>query len=247
MIDSIRSEFRKLLTVRSTYLIIIASMLITALFAGVIEGYKGNSTALQNPKLLSGESTSAIVFVGLVLAFAGLLLFGHEYNYKTIMYTLTSSNRRFKSLLAKLFVISVFGAITALFIAFFSPLCTILGVHIVGNQIGPQQFNYASIMWRCVFVGWGYAMYAFILIAIIRNQIGALVTFLIVPLIGENILMLLLKDNTKYLPFTALQAVAAPDNLGNHTTSAHSAIVSLAYIAVGLFVSAILFLKRDAN
>jgi len=247
MLAALRSEFRKLLSVRSTYFIVGASLLIVAFFAGFIEGVRNNPASLQRPDLLMSESTNAIVFVGLILAFAGLLLVGHEYRYSTIMYTLTSSNRRYKTLVAKLLVVSTFAIVTSLIVTFFSPLCTIIGAHLQGNTVGPQVFNYWSVVWRCVFCGWGYAVYAFLLITILRNQVGAIVTFLLIPLIGENILGQLLKNNMKYLPFNAVQSVASPTGLGNHTTSGHEAIVVLVYVAIGLAISAILFVRRDAN
>jgi len=247
MIPVLKSEFRKLLTVRSTYVIVGLSLLITAFFAGFIEGFQARPEALLRPDLLASESTNALVFVGLILAFAGLLLVGHEYRYNTIMYSLTSSNRRLKVLAAKVVCISVFAAITSLIVMFFAPFTTIAGAALHGNHIGAQDYNVWSLLWRCWFCGWGYAMYALILVAIMRNQIGAIVTFLLTPLIGENILGLLLKHNVIYLPFTAVQAVAQPTGLGNHTTSGHEALVVLTYVAVGLVASAALFVRRDAN
>ncbi len=247
MLPSLKSEFRKLLTVRSTYFIVLTSLLITVLVAGFIQGFRGEPASLRSPTLLAGESSGAIVFVGFILAFAGLLLAGHEYRYNTITYTLTSANRRYKVLLSKFLVITVFAALTSLLIMFFSPLCTIIGVHLAGKHIGPQSFDIWPLLWRCVFVGWGYAMYAFILLMILRNQVGAIVTFLLLPLIGENILTLLLKHNSTYLPFSALQSVIGQVNPSNPTTSGHQALVVAVYVAVGLLVSAVLFIRRDAN
>lgn len=247
MIADLKAEFRKLLTVRSTYFIVGATLLIVMLFAGFISGFRAIPADLHSPSLLADQSTNAVVFVGLILAFAGLLLMGHEYRYNTIMYTLTAANRRYKVLLAKLIAISVFALATSLIVTFFSPLCTIIGTHLHGYTISPQVYDYWSILWRCLLCGLGYALYAFILIAILRNQVGAIVTFLLFPLIGENILGLLLKNNVKYLPFTAVQSVAVPHNLGNHTDSGHEALVVLAYVVVGLIVSAVLFIRRDAN
>lgn len=244
---ALKSELRKLLTIRSTYLIVIISLLITALFAGYIEGFRNANNDLQSQGLLENQSTSAIVFVGLILAFAGLLLAGHEYRYNTIVYTLTSTNRRTKVFIAKLLAISMFAILTALLITFFSPLMTIVGAKLAGNTIVPQDFHVWSVLWKCLFTGWGYAMYAFIILMIMRNQVGAIVTFLLLPLIGENILMLLLKDNSHYLPFTGLQAVATPTSLGNSASSTEQALIVLVYVAVGLLISAILFVRRDAN
>jgi len=247
MMAALKSEFRKLLTVRSTYFIFVICLAIVALFAGLIEGYQSKPDALHNPGMLASESTGAIVFVGLILAFAGLLLVGHEYRYNTIMYSLTAANRRTKVLLAKLIAVSVFALVCSLVITFFSPLCTIAGAALHGHHLSAQTYDVWSILWRCLFCGWGYTVYAFLLVVILRNQIGAIVTFLIVPLVGENILGLLLKNNTKYLPFTALQSVAAPNSLGNHASSGHQALVVLIYVVIGLIVGTVLFVRRDAN
>lgn len=247
MISAIKSELRKLLTVRSTYGIIIATLLIIMLFAGFGTGFRGSAASLQDPHVLASQSSDAIVFVGLVLAFAGLLLAGNEYRYTTIMYTLADSNRRFKVVAAKFFVITLFALVTSLMVVFFSPLCTILGAHLAGHTIGAQTFDTWTIIWRCLFCGWGYVMYAFILVLILRNQIGAIVTFLLIPLIGENIMMSVLKGSTKYLPFNAVQSVAEPMGLGNHTTVGRSVLTVLAYVVVGGIVAAVLFIRRDAN
>jgi len=247
MIATLKSEFRKLFTVRSTYAIFVISLLLVALFAGFGDGFRGAAESFRQPDLLMNESANAITFVGLILAFVGLLLVGHEYRYSTIMYTLTNSNRRLKVLLAKFLAISAFAVVTSLVMAFFSPLCTIVGAHLHGSHIAAQQFDYWSVIWRCAFVGWGYAMYAFTLIFIMRNQVGSIVTFLLIPLIGESIIGHIFTKSNNYLPFTMLQAVASPQDLGNHTTTLHAATVSLVYMAVGLAVGAALFLKRDAN
>lgn len=247
MLPAIKSEFRKLLTVRTTYLFILAVLAIVVFFAGYISGYRADAYSLQQSNLLSQQSTSAIVFVGFLLAFVGLLQAGHEYRYNTIMYTLTEVNRRYKVLLAKILVISAFAVVMSAIVLLFSPLCTVVGVHLAGKEIATQNFHVWNTVWTCLFCGWGYAMYALILLLILRNQIGAIITFLLLPLMGENILMLLLKDNSKYLPFTALQSVAAPSSLGNHTDSGHQALVVLVYVVIGLLVSLVLFTRRDAN
>lgn len=244
MIAALRSEFRKLLTVRSTYAIVIICLLIICLFAGFGDGYKANPAALQSPNLLMGESSSAIVFVGLIVAFVGLLLAAHEYRYNTIMYTLTINNSRLKVMLTKFLAISVFAILISVVFALFSPLCTIIGTHLHGYSIAPQHFYYWTTLWHCCFVGWGYAMFAFILIMILRNQVGSIVTFLLIPLIGESIIGHIFTKSTNYLPFTMLQAVS---DAGRQVTTSHAVTVSLVYIAAGLVISAGLFLKRDAN
>ncbi len=247
MINAIRSEFRKLLTIRSTYFIVLICLAIIALFAGYGDGFRATAINLRDPNWLAHESYSAIIFAGLIMALAGLLLFGHEYRYNGIMYTLTSSNNRLKSLAAKLVVVSVFAVLMSTLFTFFSPLCSILGVHFAGHTLGPQTFDVWQVLWHSVFVGWGYAMYAFVLVAIIRSQVGSIVAFLLIPLIGENIIAGIFKSMPKYLPFMSLQAVTPTGPTQVIASLHHNVYVSLAYIIGGLAVSALLFMRRDAN
>jgi hypothetical protein len=247
MINSIRAEFRKILSVRSTYFIVLICLVIVALFAGYGDGIKATAAQLRDPTRLASESYSAALFVGLVVALIGLLSFGHEYRYNGIMYTLTASNSRLKSLFAKMLVITVISAITSTLFTFFSPLCTILAVHLHHQELGPQTFNVWDILWHCLFIGWGYAMYAFILVGIIRSQVGSIVMYLLIPLIGENILAQIFKSLPQYLPFQSLQSVA-PIAAGPHPASlTHYVTVALLYIGSGLLVTTVLFVRRDAN
>jgi ABC-2 type transport system permease protein len=246
MLASLKSEFRKLLTVRSTYVIVLIGLAAVALFAGFGDGFKASHDSLQSPTMLMDESRSAVLFAGLILAFAGLLLLGHEYRYNTIMYTFTSSPSRLRSLLAKLIVVSVFATVTSLLMAFFAPLANIIGVHLHGYHAVAQQYYYWSIIWRVLFVGWGYTMYAFILMALLRNQVGAIVTFLLIPLVGEGVLGHIFQHSSKYFPFTSLMSVLDRPGIDSFATG-KSAEVALVYIGVGLIASAVLFVKRDAN
>jgi ABC-type transport system involved in multi-copper enzyme maturation permease subunit len=177
MMNSIRSEFRKLLTVRSTYFILLISLAVIALFAGYGDGFRAGKEAFKNPLWLQHEAFSAVVFAGLITAIVSLLLFGHEYRYNGIMYTLTNSNNRLKSLFAKAIAISVFAVIASLVYALWSPLCTLVGMHFAHHTLIAQTFDFWEVLWRCAFVGWGYAMFAFIFVAIIRSQVGSIVAF----------------------------------------------------------------------
>src|SRR3954467_14136812 len=101
MVASIKAEFRKLWTVRSTYVLFLVAFALVAIFAFYAEGIKASPATVQDAGKLAGEVTNAVVTVSLLGALAGVLLMTHEYRYNTIMYTLTSSNSRSKTLLAK--------------------------------------------------------------------------------------------------------------------------------------------------
>lgn len=247
MIASIRAELRKILTVRSTYFILLICLAIIGLFAGYGDGFKASPQLIRDPNWLAHESYSAIIFVGLLAALVGLLSFGHEYRYNTIMYTLTASNSRLKSLWAKMLVVTLFSLVASVLFALFSPLCSYIGIQLSGNTLGPQVFPVWDVLWRCMFVGWGYAMFAFILVAIIRSQVGAIVAYLMIPLIGENILANVFKSTQGYLPFMSLQSVVPTLSTPQSQSLSHYVTVTLVYIGIGLVVSSLLFMRRDAN
>jgi ABC-type transport system involved in multi-copper enzyme maturation permease subunit len=252
MIDSLKAEVRKLLTVRSTYFILLFTLAIVVLVAGYGNGYRAITANLNDPGLLAGEATDAILVVGILLAVVGLLLVGHEYRYNTILYTLTSSNSRVKTLLSKFAVISVFIFVVTTVLTFIIPLCTIAGVHIAGKHLVPQTFPVWSVLWKTLFLGWGYSMYALILAAVIRSQVGSIVSFLLIPLVGERIIADIFSKSANYLPFQSLQSVvnsaaAAVRGTSQAPSRTHDIVVVLIYIVVGAIVSFVFFVRRDAN
>jgi ABC-type transport system involved in multi-copper enzyme maturation permease subunit len=247
MFATLKAEFRKLFTVRSTYLIVGLSALIVIFFTFYIEGLRAGDSAKMATKLAS-EVPGAIGAVSLLGALVGVLLMTHEYRYNTIMYTLTAARRRTRVLLAKIAAVSTFAVLFTLFIAVLSPAMAYLGMHIKGLDIAPQQFPWVDLLWQALFYGWAYSMVGLLFAALFRSQVGAIVALFFAPTI-EHIASLLLKENSKYLPFNALgqvlQAGAAgrPDGL----TTMHAALVISIYLLVGWLIAWILFVRRDAN
>ena len=250
MIPAIKAEFRKLLTVRSTYIIFGLSLLFVAFMAGYIFGYRADAIALRNPSGLTVDIFGAVGSMTVIGALVAILLFSHEYRYSTIMYTLTSSNSRSKILLAKVLIVTAFSIVFTLAIGAFSALSAWTGIQLHGHSLGSQTVDIADLLWRCLFYGWAYAMIGLMLVGLFRHQIVAIATLFIVPVTLEPILSLLLKENRIYLPFTALSGIvnqaggAVP--LGNLTPTKAALIVSV-YLVVGWAVTWLLFLRRDAN
>jgi ABC-type transport system involved in multi-copper enzyme maturation permease subunit len=253
MIPAIKAEYRKILTVRSTYIILGLVFLIVLFYAGFITGFRIVQTTpggLLNHQYLTSQITGAVGVMTVLGSIVALLLFGHEYRFNTIMYTLTASNSRSKVLASKIVVITIFAVLFALFVSVLSPLVTILGIHLHHYHLVSQSINYGAIWWKCLLYVWGDAMFAMILIALIRNQIGAIVAFLLIPTTVESLLTLLLKNNSKYLPFTSLSSLLNGDNrhASGALTNAHTeAFVVLAYVVVGWAITWVLFIRRDAN
>lgn len=253
MLASLKSEFRKLLTVRTTYWITILAALFVCFIAFYFEGWRLDATTLHDPNQLAGDVTGAlnITIIGAVIA---ILLVTHEYRYNTIMYTLTASNSRNKVLLSKFLVASLYAlALTAL-IGVLSPVMSYLGIHAHGHTLVHQVLNYRDLAWRSLFYGWGYGMAGFLLAVATRNQVASIVTLFIVPSVVESLIgFLVLKHNSIYMPFSALSQVlnGPAGTAGSPTSSTMSpgkaAGIYAIYLVVGAIVAWVLFLKRDAN
>ena len=129
------------------------------------------------------------------------------------------------------------------------------GVAAAGHSLPHQDINYVVYLAKSVFLCEGYALGALLFIALIRNQVGALAVLFILPNTVEGLLSLLLKHNSVYMPFTALQQVVqspvladAPKRLADtgYLSPAKGALVFLAYLTGSWIVTWYLFLRRDA-
>lgn len=244
MAPALKSEFRKFVTVRSTYILVGLTFAIVSLFDFYVSGWRANKADLLNPHLLAGNA--AVMFAPIILGLAVILQLTHEYRYGTINYSLTDSNSRVKLLLAKTLVASALGLLFTAVFGVLGPLLITFGIHAHGLTLVHQTFPYATLVWRDLFFGWGVIMAGFVIAALIRNQIGAIVTFLIVPTTIENLLGLLLKKDVVYLPFSALNAVIGQEDYPHSITSTHAAMVASAYLVTGWLVACVLFVRRDA-
>jgi ABC-2 type transport system permease protein len=247
MIASLKAEFLKLFTVRSTYIIVGLAFLLEMFFAFYATGWRAMPTQLAEPHYLMSQVTSALNVLMLLAAIVAILLITHEYRYNTIMHTLTSNTSRTKVLLSKLLALSCFAIVFALVFGFLSPALTILAVKLHGHSLSHQIFTWGNILWRTMFYGWGVVMLAAILAFIVRIQVGALVAFFIIPSTVENIAGILLKKNQVYLPFSALNTLVDTFPGENHISYIRGATIALIYIIVGWIIAWILFLRRDAN
>jgi ABC-2 type transport system permease protein len=252
MIASLKSELRKLYTVRSTYLMLLFTFLIMLFFAFYTEGLKvgHGSLAATDPNKLAELVKNAVANLAFFGAIAGILSLTHEYRYNTIMYTLTSSRSRSQTLLAKVIAISIFAVLFTIYVAVAAAGLMYLGLAIKGVTLVHQTFP-VDLLWRVLYMSWGTCMMGLLLAAYIRNQVGTIAAYFVLPGLGEMLAGLLLKDNKIYLPFTALQQVtgaSADAGLPDHTLShVHAAWIFGAYLVVGWIIAIVLFLRRDAN
>lgn len=240
MLPAIRSEFRKLFTIRSTYILSGIAMLLVVILGFWALGYKSSAS---DPTLYMEAAKMGGNVISLFVAIIGILLITHEYRYNTIMYTLTATGSRSKVLAAKLLVFGVFTIVFTLLMMLLAAFCAWIGVQLAHDAVVAQQFFYGDTLWRTVSYGLLYSMAALLFGLLFRHVVGAMAVFFIVPTTVEGLLGLLLKDNAKYLPFTALEQI----NAASLFKPLQALLIFGAYLLGGWIIAWILFLKRDAN
>lgn len=249
MIPALKSEFRKLFTIRSTYILIIFSLLLTVLFAFWFEGYKGNTgspastlqpTALK--EIFTNSGGLGVLFASII----AILFMAHEYRYNMITYTLTANANRTKVFLTKFGTIAVFGALYGLLIVGVALLSYMAGLALRGADLPAQQFELLPQLAHVAYYYLGYALIGIIFATLTRSVVAAIATIFLLSATIEPILNLWLKENSKYLPITAIDSTMGTSILQNGLTPGVAVVVSAAYIAFGVVVSWLLFLRRDA-
>ena len=208
-----------------------------------ILGFKDVEKAGVNSGVLSNALLNTTSTMGVFIAIITALMIGHEYRYNTITYSLTSVNRRIKLFGAKYVVLAVFALVYTAVVALLSWVFFAVGQSLAGVNTVAQQVQVWEVVWRSAVMSLGMMTYAFVISFILRNLIGAIVLILMMPTTIEGLLSLLLKEDTKYLPFTALNSLT---NIS--TTQLTSVLLTIsAYVVGGLVIAYWLFQKRDAN
>jgi len=249
MLDNVKAEFRKVLTVRSTYFILLIALILEVLVFWLAKGYKINHDQIQmltNSHYLQNQTIVAMNLLWLLYAIIVVLLVTHEYRYNTIMYTLASSKSRSRVLIAKFITITAFAVVFGAVFATLAPLLSRLGLAMHHYTLVHQAFNLHSIVWRVLFYIWGTSMVTAIIAFAVRSQVGAFATMFLWSTTIENLLGLWLHNNQAYLPYSALGALTDDMPL-SYMSYVKAAVVGLAWVVGGLIIVWTLFVKRDAN
>lgn len=244
MIHIIHSEFRKLLTVRSTYIVSILALIFCGFVAFYGSGFKSGPTIPSNAMELI--ALQSVTILGLFAAIVAILLVCHEYRYNTIAYTLTISNNRLKVLVAKVLVITTFAAVLGLIGIGLCLVLFALGVQISGHVMSSQSFAIWAVIWKVLAYMIGGSLFGLVLGFLFRSLVFSIAAFFIVPIV-EQLLQSVLKVNGNYLPIMAqnqiVQMTSAPD-----VNSPLEAAGVFALYLVGLWlIAAVLFVRRDAS
>lgn len=246
MITALKAEFRKLLTVRSSYILLLVALGLGGFINYWVFGYKaGQEAVVAGSGYLQNSLFNTFGGLSIFAGIAGILLMTHEYRYNTIYYALTAARSRTKLLLAKITVVVTYAIVFAVLLTGVSILMTMFGLHIGHHVLVAQHFQWGEIVWRSLAYIGGVALFGLLFAVLVRNQIGTIVLYVFMPGTIEPLIGLVLKSKIAYLPFTALGNIVTqkPDYLSH----GKSALVALTWMVVGWIIAWVLFLKRDAN
>ncbi|HEX3923597.1 MAG TPA: ABC transporter permease subunit [Streptosporangiaceae bacterium] len=261
---TVRSEFTKLFSVRSTYWSLLAMVVVTIGIGALASwgaahqvGQYANNPS-QRADFLQGfdptqQSLVGLILSQLIISVLGAIVITSEYSTGMMRTSLTVMPRRGTLLTAKALVFAVVALVTGLvtmFVSFFLGQALMSGQHINATLGQPNVLR--AIIGGALFLA-ACGMLAFGLGAVLRHTAGAIsaaIGLLFVLFIMVNFLPQSWQDHVdKWIPFNAgsqiwaTHAASGPE----HVFSAWTGFgVFAGYAVIALIVGLILFRKRDA-
>lgn len=217
--NSLRYEYVRLFTLRSTWWIIAVSSTLAVVMALAFSAFINDVTPPGGSAIANGEAIVVSItrspFTPMAAGLLGIFAVGHEFRYQTIITTLLVVPIRTRVLVAKaltLMAVSVGMAVLTLGVGLLTCVLTISTA-----SAGLQLWS----VWRALLgfialvVGWGLIGLA--ITSLVRSQTAAIVVLIgfatVVEPLFKSILTMsnveVLTQIAKYLPFTAASAMVA--------------------------------------
>jgi len=246
MTDLLAAEFLKLRTTRTTWVLLAATVAVSALAvaSAVIVGADSSALNLESDRRL--RAVLNVVASGAIFVLAlGIIITAGEYRHRTATDTFLTTPRRWRVIAAKLGVAAttgiVFGALSA-------------GVSIAVANLSYRLEGYTFPLGSSE--GWstlaGAVLYAALFGALgaatgsmVRNQVAAIVGWLAWLFVVEHIAVGFLPDVGRWLPAAAGQALVRAPNQELLAQPAAAAVLA-AYGAVIMTLAIVSERHRDA-
>ena len=238
----IAAELRKLVTVRSTWLLLGVAQLV------VVGGVSGLMMRRADATSPAGQR-GAIGHVGLVALFAlvlGIMAVAGEYRHRTITDTYLACPRRERVVLAKLVVAAGAGALFGVVAAGTALITTAVWLTTKDASLATGSAD----LWRTVFggIGWNVAFAALGVGvgALLTNLIGAIAAALAWFALVEGIVAQLLGDAGQWLPF-ALGVALEGAQSGGGPAPWQAAVALAGYAAAFVVAGVATTVRRDVT
>lgn len=248
MISALTYEWRRLWSVRSTWIISALYLVLVGLLGG-LPIFLDRNGPTQSWQGLYSASSNFLCLV--VLSVVAAQSFGHEYRYGLIRLTLTEFPKRERVLFAKIDILGVYYVLMTFvgwsvlgLIGALAPAGRISadaeGISMAGGKI-PE-------LWQSMAWGWGYLLIAFSVTLITRNLALGIVLPMVTAILIENIvagLATLAKGRMDWfvniMPFRNGDAW-----LSGNTDLVQPGLVYFAWVVGLLLLATIRFHKSDA-
>lgn len=239
----IRSEWIKLRSLRTTWILAILAILTAMGVTGAATGsIQADTSAFERVDLLL---TPAPLLVRLFILVLGIMAFSNEYRYGTIIPSLAAAPIRGELLAAKLIVLGAFGLLLGAVVTIATTATGLTVLSIVGQPVSvfdgeiPRAIaGTVGFYGICAIVGVG----AGVLVRQPTIAIGILMPW---ALFGEKALGSFLPNLATYLPFTAGAQLYAVTTEGPPLDPGVGAALFLTWTALLIVAGMVLFQRRD--
>ena len=248
MVNALIFEWRRLWSIRATWIMLIAFVLINSLF-GILPLFIARELGMQSWLGLYNTPTNFLSLV--VLSVVGAQVFGHEYRYGTIRLTLTEFPKREIVMLAKSLMLAFFVVFSVVLswavlglLATFAPEGSISSDN-VGYTVSP---NAPAELWKVMLYVLAYVFLAMSISAISRNLALGIVLPLLMSTVIEGLLSILnqLAKNRFDWFIDILPFENANDWIGDGGLYTSPGLTYAAWVVGFYLLATVLFFKKDA-
>ena len=250
MIAALRYEWTRFWTVRSTYIMLILSLVLSAGLSFLIAQVSQGSNDNGGPALIDWFTSfsAPMTFAAVLASVLGAQAIGQEYRFGLIRLTLTEFPNRIIILIAKILMVILAGILIALV----SYLGSWIGLAVHGLPTPPAGVTVpdSTFFVRGIVFVVLWALSSFALAGITRQTAIGIAVPIVSGLIVENILIGFLSEKAEWLvqhlPWSSAGRWAGDQGIGN-TPSGWSALATFGvWVAVLLIAEVVVFLRRDA-
>lgn len=237
MINQIRSEWLKVRTLRSSWIMTAVGVVLAALIAYFSTRELLETTGIQEVLL---PVTSVPPFVLFVL---GVQIAAQEYRFTTIRTTFTVTPRRGRVILAKIIVVAAWSLVCAAIFVAVSALTVSMSstAGLSLDQDNALSLTLGSIAFVVLLAEFGLALGL-----ILRNPAAAIAIGIIWISALENMLPAMIESTGKWMPIQAAMRMAEGDADPTRLSSAAGGLYGTLVIVLLLIVGAALTQARDA-
>jgi ABC-type transport system involved in multi-copper enzyme maturation permease subunit len=239
----IRSEWIKLRSLRTTWILAVLAVLTAMAITGAATGsVKAGTSVFERIDLLL---TPAPLLVRLFIIVLGIMAFSNEYRYGTIIPSLAAAPIRGELFAAKLIVLGAFGLVLGAVVTVAATATGLAVLSIIGQPVSvfdgeiPRAIiGTVGFYGICAIVG----VAAGVLVRQPTIAIGILMPW---ALFGEKAVGSFLPNLASYLPFTAGAQLYAVTTEGAPLDPGAGAALFLTWTALVIVVGMVLFQRRD--